>query len=74
MTIAIFKLDDTETPGLAKAKVLGKKVGGDASTVKRLTGFDLWSIEVVEVVQPSTTRKVRPGQQLVVSAKHLIFE
>lgn len=77
MTSALFKLDDTKTPGLARVKVLGKETNAQATAVKAATGFDLYRIEVIEVVSPSKASMrttAEPGQKKVVSAKHLIFE
>lgn len=77
MPNALFKLDDTPTPGLATVKLLGRKNGPEARAVKAMTGFELWNIEVVEVVRPSAAAMktgARPGQRKSVSAKHLIFQ
>jgi hypothetical protein len=51
-------------------------MGPESEAVKAMTGFDLWNIEVLEIVRPSTAdmkTSARPGQKKSVSAKHLIF-
>ena len=62
MQQAIFKLDDSDEPGLAKVNILGR-------TTKRFKGRDveLVNVEVVEVVRPSF-RKIKVGQRLAINA------
>ena len=80
VTSALFKLDDTEAPGLALVKVLGKQNDAQTAAVKAATGCDLYRdlyrIEVVRIVNPSNASMkttAKPGQKKTVSAKHLIF-
>lgn len=63
---AVFKLDDSQTPGFARVRIMGQ-----ASVMLKGAQHALWRVEVVEIIRPSTIRRVRPGQKLNVSEKHL---
>lgn len=77
MTTALFKLDDTADPGLARVRVLRKLATAQAETVKALTGHDIYQCQVMEIVKPSAasvSSGAKPGQKKTISAKHLRFE
>lgn len=76
-TTALFRLDDTEDPGLARVRVLSKSATSEAHIVKALTGHDIYKCEVIEIVKPSTasvSSPAKPGQKKTISDKHLNFE
>ena len=52
-----FRLDDSAEPGWAKVQLL-KKRGVNP------WGETLWRVQVIEVVRPSTERRVRVGQKI----------
>jgi hypothetical protein len=77
MTTALFRLDDTDEPGLARVRVLGKLATAQARTVKALTGHDIYRCEVIEIVKPSiapVSSPAKPRQKQTISGKHLDFE
>ena len=61
--IRIFKVDDSSNPGLAKVKILKR--------TRVILGKAVFSVEVLEVIRPSTSRKLKVGQKLEVSEKLL---
>ena len=77
MTNALFKLDDTRMPGWVKVKLLGKDTGREAKAIKKALGWDVWKIEMLEIIRPSPikslNRGVRSGRKLAVSEVNLIF-
>ncbi len=65
METAIFKLDDSSTPGLAKVELLKQKPA--------IMGRRIFKVRVLEVVKPSTMRRCKVGQTLDVAESHLEF-
>ena len=63
MREAVFCLDDSENPGLAKVELIEMTGIGP-------TGQRLWKVQVLEIIKPSF-RRVRKGQILVISERHL---
>jgi hypothetical protein len=69
---ALFKLDDTDAPGLARVRLLSEN-----TQLAHLLPWKVWKVEVLEVVKPSTARmksQVRVGARKEVAEKHLIAE
>lgn len=58
--IVRFQLDDTEKPGWARVKILSRVAG--------TLNLPTFRIEVVEVVEKSPIRRVRPGTRLTAAA------
>jgi hypothetical protein len=69
---ALFKMDDTDDPGLARVRLLSLN-----SELSRLAPWNIWKVVVLEVVKPSTARmksQVKVGGRKQVADKHLIAE
>jgi hypothetical protein len=69
---ALFKLDDTDDPGLARVRLLSED-----TELAHLLPWKVWKVEVLEVVKPSTSRmksQVKIGSGKKVAEKHLIAE
>jgi hypothetical protein len=69
---ALFKLDDTDDPGLARVRILSED-----TELAHLLPWKVWKVEVLEVVRPSTARmksQVKIGSRKKVAEKHLIAE
>lgn len=54
----LYKIDDSDNPGIARVKILSKG--------KRFMGKQLFKIEVVEIVRPSTFAGCRVGSKKTV--------
>jgi hypothetical protein len=69
---ALFKLDDTDDPGLARVRILSED-----TQLAHVLPWKVWKVEVLEVVKPSTARmksQVKIGTRKEVAEKHLIAE
>ncbi len=69
---ALFKVDDTEDPGLARVRLLSLN-----AELSQLLPWKVWHVVVLEVVKPSTARmksQVKVGARKRVAEKHLIAE
>ena len=69
---ALFKLDDTDDPGLARVRLLSED-----TQLAQVLPWKVWKVEVLEVVKPSTARmksQVKIGTRKEVAEKHLIAE
>ncbi len=77
MTTALFRLDDTDDPGLARVRVLAKLTTAQAKSIKARTGHDIYKCEVIEIVKSSAasvSSPAKPRQKKTISDKHLEFE
>ena len=71
-SIALFKIDDTDDPGLARVKLLSEN-----SKLSNLLPWKVWKVEVLEVVKPSKADMkslANIGTRKDVGEKHLIAE
>ena len=71
---AVFRLDDGDNPGEAIVKVHTKLDTQQARTIKAITGYDLYRIEIQEITKPSTfAANPKVGKVMAVSEFHLEF-
>jgi hypothetical protein len=69
---ALFKLDDTADPGLARVRLLSEN-----TQPSQVLPWKVWKVEVLEVVKPSTASmrsRVKIGARKDIGEKHLIAE
>lgn len=69
---ALFKLDDTDNPGLARVKLLREN-----SQLSNVLPWKVWKAEVLEIVKPSTANmksRVKVGKRMDVGEKNLLAE
>jgi hypothetical protein len=67
---ALFKVDDTEDPALARVRLLSLN-----TQLSHLLPWKVWKVVVLEVVKPSTARmksQVKIGARKEVAEKQLI--
>jgi hypothetical protein len=71
MRTAIYKLDDSPEPGLARVRVLG-----ETSVAFKGEERTLYRIQVLDIIRPSSLSdgRVRVGQRRNVSGDHLTEE
>ena len=70
-----YRLDDSDDPGYALAKVLKKLETPAAKAVKAVYGYEVYRIEILEVVKPSFAgKRLKPGTKRDISAKHLTVQ
>ena len=69
---ALFKVDDTDDPGLVRVRLLSENV-----RLSKLLPWKIWKVEMLEVVKPSTAEMKSAagiGTRKDVGEKHLIAE
>lgn len=63
---AIFRLDDSETPGLARVELLKERPS--------IGNCRIWRVRVLDIVKPSAIRRCKVGQTLDVADALLEFK